>query len=503
MNTTYNRRKFLKSSFLGLGALLFTGSPLHKLAANNDVAKTNVKLSDEVHNLHKQAKEHFYKKEYVQAESIYLQLIKQYPNKVEFCDGYAKVLGAQQRHLEIAELYRIAVNNNDNNPFFKHRLANSLKTIYKGNHKAEKEFTQKYGANNLLIYAAELLFAAIAIKQTKGFMLDLRDIPEIAKTKNERLNNGKDDVISLPNELIETILTKTAVIENKWNKTRNSKNQIYNTDFEDDTTPLKTKKKRILYTEKEIKQRKEHQINERKKRWTNALQINIKENKPGRVDRLGYLILDDDINDTQTIGRLKRYYKRNKYHQRLLTLDRYLYVRNKSNSNALALASTLTKHGKDSNAIAESNELLISIQPYLNTLGSIHIASYYITLSRNNIVNSKRAQARQNLLTGLNHFAGKGGVSFTLIENYVNSYTGNNRTAAINILKALCKKTYARNNDAVWSYVDKHLEWIKEKPLSEKENAKYLIALSKLQKKTNSSEFNETISEIERLTKKS
>jgi len=72
--------------------------------------------------LYLEARGHFYKNELDLAESKFLQLIETLPPNLEYYDGYAKVLGAQQRMVEIAEMYRMASNKYAVNPFFKHRL---------------------------------------------------------------------------------------------------------------------------------------------------------------------------------------------------------------------------------------------------------------------------------------------------------------------------------------------------------------------------------------------
>jgi hypothetical protein len=425
-----------------------------------------------------------------------LQLIENFPQRIIYYDGYAKVLGAQQRLLEIAEIYRIGLNLHQKNPFFMHRLALSLKMLCTGNRKAEKLFIEKIGIDNLMVYSAELLLTAIAIKQVKGFMLDLRDIPTLVANRNKKLSDKGYNTIIFPDDLKDSINTITTVVEGKWTHTRRSRKKVYPQDIDTDIAKLKAKKRRELYTEKERTQRENTVKQARKKRWKQALIANIASNNPTKVDKYGLSILSENGNDTDTIGKLRKFYEKNKYNERLITLNRYLYAHDDSIVNTLALASTIVKYSNDT---FESNQLLEKVKPYLNTLAPTNIGNYYITQSLIDINNGKRAVARQSLLNGIQYFDGRGGIAYTLIEKYASSYTGSNVNNGITVLKALCNKTYNRNKDEIWFFVDKQLEQQKEKPLNNHEKIKYLIALSKLQKKSFPAEYTKTLAEIETL----
>lgn len=500
MDKTFNRRGFLRASFLGAGSLLVSLSPLKSFSTNNQSGSTtNQPSSIDADALYKQAKEHFYKKDYKTAEDIYLQLIEKFPQRIIYYDGYAKVLGAQQKQLEIAELYRIGLNSYERNPYFMHRLGLSLKMLCIGNRKAEKLFVEKFGIDNLMVYSAELLLSAIAVKQVKGFMLDLRDIPTLISKRNEILSSKGYSTITFPDDLKDKINTLTSEIEGKWAQTRKSKKENYPQDTDAGIAKLKAKKRRELYAEKERTQRDNSQKLERKKRWKQALTANIASNNPAKVDKYGLSILSDNANDTDTIGKMRKFYKKNKYNERLITLNRYLYSRNDNANNALALASTLVKYSKDSSSLSESNYLLEKVKPYLNTLAPVNIANYYITQSQSDIKSGRRTVARATLLKGIRYFDGKGGVAYTLIEKYASSYTGINIDMGIAVLKALCNKHHLRNNDEIWPYIDKQIEQQNEEPLNNQEKIKHLIALSKLQKKNAPAEYSKTLMEIEAL----
>lgn len=496
MNKSYNRRSFLKTSFIGAGTLLLSLSPIKSYATNKKQEELNLSEAD---SLYIQAKEYFYKKDYNNSEVLYLQLIKNFPNRIIYYDGYAKVLGAQQKALKVAELYRLGHNANKTNAYFMHRLSLSLRNLCIGNRKAEKAFVAKYGIENIMIYSVDLLLAAIAIKKVSGFMLDLRDIPVLVSNRNQILLDKGYETISLPSELINTINSTTVEIASKWVQTRSSRKEHYAVDVDADVTKLKNKKRRKLYSEKEKGLREEALKNAKKKRWLNALSLGIEENKPAKVDKFGILILTENTNDANTVGKLRRYYRKYKYNERLITLNRFLYAHNNNLNNALALASTLIKHSKDAYVANECTQLLNTIEPYINTLPPVIIGSYFITQSQIDIKNGKRAIARTNLLKGIKLFEGKGGVAYTLIEKYASSYTGKNMENGISILKAICNKDYKKTKDEVWIYVEKYIDQQKEKSLNPREKIKQLNALSKLQIKTDPKGYNESLKEIESL----
>lgn len=499
MERTLNRRTFLKTSFLGVGTLLVSLSPLRMFANQQANSTENSLTSDDYSLLYREAKSHFQKKEFDLAESKYLQLINDLPSNIIYYDGYAKVLGAQQRMLEIAELYRLGLTKHNNNPFFMHRMAVSLKKISRANNKAEVAFIEKYGVNNLLSFSADLLIAATAIKPIKGFMLDLRDIPTALITKNEKLYDNGLSLVELKNTTVEEIDSITDIVKQRWDETRMSRKPLLNTDTDADIKKLKNKKRRELHDAKDRAHRNDAMRKTRKVRWEHALAKNILENKPSAVDKFGLMILTENITDTETIGRMRKYYRKNKHPERLISLNRFLYSRNETINNALSLASSLIKHSKQKKFTTEAKQLLDLITPNINTLAPVCIGDYYMSLAQIEIINGKRAEARKILLAGIAMFEGKTGVAFALINQYAGSYTGANRIAATEIIKALCQKEHKKNNDPVWKFVGNHIEHLKESPQNNQEKVKYLIALSKLQKAISSPEYNATLHEIEEL----
>lgn len=225
MKKSFNRRDFLKSSLQGLGTLTLLTSPL-SIFASKTLPQTSNSFTGDPNLLYKQAKEYFYKKEYSSATDIYHQLITYFPGKIQYYDGYAKVLRARQNSLEVTELYRSGLQKKPNNPHFKHRLSLSLRNLCTGNHKAELDFVSKYGQDNLMALSATLLLEAVATKPVKGYMMDLRDFPVILETTNKRLFSNDKPVIVVENSLIENINDVTSSININWIAARKSRHPL-------------------------------------------------------------------------------------------------------------------------------------------------------------------------------------------------------------------------------------------------------------------------------------
>ncbi|MGC3977352.1 MAG: hypothetical protein QM751_03425 [Paludibacteraceae bacterium] len=497
MKKNFSRRDFLRSSLQGLGTLTLLASPLNVFASKTS-PQTSDTFTGDPDLLYKQAKEYFYKKEFASATEIYNQLISYFPGKIIYYDGYAKVLGAQQNMLEIAELYRSGLQQNETNPHFKHRLSLSLRNLCVGNHKAELDFVSKYGQNNLMTLSATLLLEAIAAKPIKGYMMDLRDFPVILEATNKRLSSIGKPIIVIDNSLIESINNVTSSVDTDWVANRKSRHPLV-TNEDEEVDKINNKTRRNLYTEEERKSRRREIKKAKKERWKSKLTKNIDLNRINLVDKYGLLILTDDIKDRDTIGKLRRYYRKEKAFDRIISLNRNIYTYNESNINALSLAFSLVKYSNLSSALSEAKQLLDSVLPYAQTLPAPNTATYYITLSNYFLKNSQPVKARNTLLEGLQHFDGRGGLSYALMEKYAMTYFDNAPRKGIAVMKALCDKNHNDLDEQITPFVNNYLNFISEKPLSIPEQIKSLTALAKLQKKANAAGYSNTLSKIESL----
>jgi len=498
MKKSFNRREFLKSSIQGLGTLALFSSPIKLLAGQSSSSSNSASPAIDPNILYKQAKEYFRKKEYVSSIEIYKQLILNYPARIAYYDGYARVLGAQQNSLGIAELYRTGLQKNAASPHFKHRLSLSLRNLCTGNHKAELAFINKYGQENLMTFSAVLLMEAIALKPIKGYMMDLRDFPVILENKNKALNSSYKPLIHIETSLIDNIKSVTSSVDDKWLSTRKSRKPvIVNADAEVDD--IKNKDRHDLYLEIDKNSRKKETKKAIKERWKDGLMRNIKSNNIYLVEKYGSLILTDSINDTDTIGKLRKYYLKQKAYDRIVNLNRNLYINNNNFINSLALANSLVKYANTPLALSEARQLLINVKPYVNTLPAVNTVSYYQILAQINIKEIKPVEARDVLMQGLKLYDGRGGLSYSLMENYAMTYLNSETEKGIAIMKALCNKEQKNIDESVLRYIKNYLASNIEKKLSNPEQLKSLMALAKLQKKAGDAGYAATLSEINTL----
>lgn len=262
---------------------------------------------------------------------------------------------------------------------------------------------------------------------------------------------------------------------------------------------INNKTRRNLYTEEEKKSRKKEIKKAKKERWKSKLTKNIDLNRINLVDKYGLLILTDDIKDLDTIGKLRRYYRKQKSYDRIINLNRNIYTYDDSNINALALAFSLVKYSGSSSSLSEAKQLLDSVSPYAYTLPAPNTTTYYITLSNYFLKSSQPAKARNTLLDGLLLFDGRGGLSYAMMEKYAMSYLDNAPRKGIAVMKALCDKNHRELDEHIAPFVANYLNSISEKPLSIPEQIKSLTALAKLQKQAGVEGYSNTRAKIETL----
>ena len=496
MSTSFNRRKFLKTSLYSLGSITLLSFPAKIFADTSpQISSSTSRVDPKL--LYKQAKDFFHKKEYAVATQLYQQLLTAYPNTLVYYDGYAKVLGAQQKTLAVAELYRQGMLSNASSPHFKHRFALSLRNLCIGNHKAELEFTTKYGQNNLMNLSAALMLEAVAIKPIRGYLMDMRDYPVIVTRINENPTRKPKTVLKIEESILAQITNLSTAVEPKWTETRTSRKPLIK-NVDDEVEAINGKGRRNLYFEKEKQSRGKGVKKAKKERWRKAMLDNMQANNMSQAEKYATYILTDNINDTDTIGKMRKFFRKNKNFDRLITLNRNLYAADSSYINALTLASTLVKYGNAGSDLAEIKTLLTIVKPYITTLPTVNTTSYYLTLAQVNLRENLPEQARSILLEGIGLYDGRGGLSYSMIELYALSFLSTEPQKGIAVLKTLLGKKQDNIDPLIKNYVLNQLN-LTEKERSTQEKIKVLIALSKLQKKSGDSEYNQTINELNAL----
>jgi hypothetical protein len=298
------------------------------------------------------------------------------------------------------------------------------------------------------------------------------------------------------------IINLTAEYEQLWALSRNKRKPTMKGDADANLDKIEKKSRRELYDDTEKKQRQQTLKKIRKQQRKDALLEDIAKKNTNKVEKYGMLILTENLSDTDTIGLLRKYYRKTKAHDRLITLNRYLYLNNENVPNTLVYAHTLIKH--DPTALAEAESLLGKVKDYVNTLPPVSIACYYEAMVDLKIKNGNSQQARTLLLDALSKFDGNGGISFSLLDKYANTYAGDNVSKGENMLKAMCGKTYTPTEDPIWKYVQNYIVYLasNEKVINVMEQIKQYTALAKIQKKAGSADYTSTIATLTDLKSK-
>jgi len=495
------RREFLKKSLFGIGSLIFASS----LRAVENATKISSKVfstpdlptpDPDLLPLYQQAKEYFYAKRYSEATSLFTQLISNNPATLILYDGLSSVYCAQQNLYAAAELYLQGVNANTNDTMFLHRYALSLRNLCLGNPAKAQQFAVQYNISNLYDYAAQQLILAISLNPKTIYQLDLRDFPRLLEKYNKNPRTSSYP-LTLSSAVISQINILTESVSTKWKNSRASKKPAIPLE-ENYGNNGNGQNKRPL-NNKEQKEREKNQKKSKKYVLTAYLKNNSKQNNTAKVEKWGMQILTDDINDTNTVGYIRRYFKKHGNSDRLISLNRYFYNNTENIYTSLALAAALAQYNNDTPSLNEAKQLLAAANQYLNNLTAVGKGAYYISSAKIKIKENNSVAARTILIEGVEKMNGTGGIAYSIMENYAASFDNADKAKAITIQKALCNKQVTPINDPIWTWVEKYRRFLNENQISVTEQIKALFALAKLQKKFNDSGYSATINEINAL----
>lgn len=485
MSKTINRRGFVKASFFGLGAFALAQLPFGA-SAQNVPANSNSYTHVETLALYRQARELFFQKQYAASIAIFERLIAAFPSRIEYYDGYAKVLNAQQKSLETAELYIKGADKNPENPYFKQRLSLSIRRMAAGNLKDAAVYQSRYDVSDLWQHSSELLVAALAIKPTSNeFKLNLRDLPNVVERKNRANSKRRHELISLSEESVNNIDNLTLSVSGRWTTTRFVQPKTFGDSEAIDRSVerLRNKPRRNLNNSREQKLREESKRDSIKERWNVALDNAIARNVPGQVDKYGLKIVNEMPDCTNTVGKLRDFYRGQNSVNRLITLNRVLYANNDNVPNALSLATSLLRHNNGNGILPECRQLVSPISEYAHILPSVYAVTYYFVRSQIHIREGRVADARDILLTGIQRFDGRGGRAYSLMENYALTFPRQQAAEGVRIMEALCGRGFDDKMDSrIQPYVKNYVENTDFDTLHLGERIKKLRALARMQR---------------------
>ncbi len=514
MKGNYDRRKFLKASMLSLGAVfIHIPSPLAASRATTDLpVSSGPDIDGDL--LYMQARDLFYRKKYTQSATLYRQLITTFPDRYMYYDGYARLLAAQQQLLEAAELYREGLSAYPENPFFMQRLSMRLYDICTGNRKAEQEFCRQHGITVLFESAVVLMLQAIQLKNDdKGFYQNLQDLLTGIEAHNRRQETYGQDTVTLSAETAahadEALARYYAAQAARPMLLPATSPALEEKSVEERLKAIDERERRTLYDEGERLSFAENMQNARKSCLYDGIGAALEQNDISMAEHYGTRLLDVDVNDTNSIGVLRQYYRQGKDYTRIITLDRYVYMKDRSLSHALSLALSLVRYGTTSADYEEALQLTAPIGQNARQLGGIHAVNYFLTRARALSAIGRPEEAEAVLLEGLQLLNGRFGTVYILLEHYATICATHVPETANELLKTLTGRESlsvsknSRKNPTlpVWTHADAYMDKVKARGRSVPEQLKPLYALLKLQKE-DSDTYRSVLSEIRELESK-
>lgn len=476
------RREFLKRLLAGSGALFVATTPLSVFAQEATASTTTDLLS-----LKRQARELFYQKKYGQAASLYKQIIEQEPKVIANYDGLRRVLAAQNRNLEIAELYKQALQRNKKNPAYYDRMARAMNSLSLGNRKDEKEFCAKYGETFLLESSIALYAQAITLNPAKKYLYNgMLDTNKCLGKLNKQLRKNNQPELSFAHETIEAIETTTQAYINDWVETRSSRKvSIAPEQVPAALQKIAGKTRRKLYTAEEAEQRKEHIAKQVKAIRSRELKFYISSKKDnGMIAQKALLMVKDSPGETQTIAKLKKYYKKRKDYENLAMLYNQLYEQRKDFWTAVSLANALCMYGWQQNNLTRVNQarqLYEKSCPDPSKLRPKEMCAYYSGLMQCAFAQKNYGQGRKILTEAFDKINADKGTALNLLLVYAQSFGYEKQwKQGLKILDSLLhtgSDEQVDENEKINNCIKKR----KGKKLSLQEQVKVYIAIAKIQ----------------------
>lgn len=295
-----SRKDFLRLSSWGVIASLIPFQNLHAITSSDSnplIGEENFKKAQE---LAKQAKVFFYKKQYAQAENLYMQCINLAPAAIRFYDNLDNVFGAQSKIFESVILYKSGLDKNPKNVAFYDRAARSLMRVELSSKKVALKYKASIKSDSLLQDAKVLFEKAIKLDASKTYLtIGLNKINHKINTNALSIDFKKDK-------------ENKAIHKANKSKVKSELNSTSDDKLIKRISDIDTKKRTELFHKKEISQREYHKNKEKKKIYRLLLSRNILDS----TKELNYskIIFDLDHSDSLSINKLKSsYYKNSKF----------------------------------------------------------------------------------------------------------------------------------------------------------------------------------------------
>lgn len=317
-----SRRNFLKRSILSLSSIAFISTPLFSF---NYSSPSPRKILDKKSTLKSKAKGYFYAGMYLSAETLYLDMLKTYPNDISIYDGLSKVYSVQFKILERVSLYKKGYEKNLSNHLFYDRYAQSLRCLALGFPNVEKIYSSQNNGIGSIHQALLIYIRAINLFPDKIYLREhLLDVQDSLQKLFLRNTSNKSTSVPISPELIQQIQIFSMPIKKNWEITRSSKKKDRSSmklkDVETAIGKVKTKKRRNLARKNEIICREANIRKETKSYLLPLFDENIRINKIDKAEEIYKRIIEIDPRESYCKGRLIKAYNKSQKIDQLINL---------------------------------------------------------------------------------------------------------------------------------------------------------------------------------------
>lgn len=385
-----NRREFIKKSLFTSGTLFLSLTPFGKIfpsISTHSIEEKPLNVSATEISLQKNAKEYFFAKNYQQAENTYLQLINQFPNYIPGYDGLAKTYYAQNKALDVVNVYRSAFVAYPNDILITDRYARSIVRLVLGNRKLTEELCNILNEKKPLNYACNLYIDKLKETNNKGkafLYFGLLDVKKSLAAYNQSQSLLGYPEINFTKSIDNKIENLTSKFSQKWAFTRKKKRKkdyqaksLLEAKGRHNKSINRLQRTLNFESEKESRRREENKF--LKGLYYPAFFEAIKNNSVQEAEDIHKKISLFDPDDNYSTGKMIKLYRNKKMYNQLVSFQKEKYERKDTFWNALSYAQSLRLQSRKEQKKHLSQKALKVYQSIdlASSLSSKEYLSYY------------------------------------------------------------------------------------------------------------------------------
>ena len=293
------RKNFLKLSSLSFVSFLL---PIHQVDLLSFILKLdsyNPEDHPKAREIAEEARVAFYKRQFDLAERLFLECIRLAPADIRFYDNLQNVYGAQNKVLEIVELYNNGLSVNSKKISFYDRTARALMRLELGYKRQASEYKKNIRSVSLLKDAQVLYEKAIEIDKKDYLFVGLDKVQRMIAKKAPDINYRKNK---------DEIRVRKERRHLHAQRYQNFDNKVLISKIEE----LDAKKRRELFIKGEIDVRQKNIIKEKKLIYRTLIDRFTRNKDYDSAILYAKKIYDLDSKDTAIKNTIKSLYKFNK-----------------------------------------------------------------------------------------------------------------------------------------------------------------------------------------------